>query len=78
MNTISQLSQQIPLYEILPMIESIDRQNFREFNKLKSRFIKSFGNDVWPDVFEFRMLPVLDIYSKEWLLRAVKSSASIP
>jgi len=64
----SETATQVPITTIVPMLTAISDRNWEQFKKLERDFVNQYGVDVWEDVFNFRLKPVLDKDSDRWLL----------
>lgn len=58
----------IPLTALIPMLTAISDRDYPRFKELEIDFASSHGVNVWEDVFNFRLMPVLDKESNRWLL----------
>ena len=67
--TESQLSAtQIPVNDIIDMLVAIRNRNYPRFQELENAFVSQHSQEVWQEVFNFRLLPALDKSASQWLL----------
>jgi hypothetical protein len=59
---------QIPVNELIDMLAAIGDQNYVRFQELETAFVSQHGEEVWQEVFNFRVLPALDKLASQWLL----------
>lgn len=60
---------QIPVNELVNMIVAISSRDYAKFQELENDFAQQHGVEVWEEVFNFRIKPVLDKNSDRWLLQ---------
>ncbi len=67
--TEAQLSAtQIPVNDIIDMLAAIGNRNYSRFQELENAFVSQHNQEVWQEVFNFRLLPALDKPASQWLL----------
>lgn len=67
--TEAQLSAtQIPINDIIDMLAAIGNRNYARFQELENAFVSQHNEEVWQEVFNFRLLPALDKPASQWLL----------
>ena len=59
---------QIPVSELISLLTAISNRDYPHFEQLGSRFADRYGVEPWEEYFNFRLLPVLDSASNNWLL----------
>ncbi|BAY95822.1 MULTISPECIES: hypothetical protein [unclassified Tolypothrix] len=59
---------QIPINDILGMLTAIGNKDYAHFLELEQAFVSQHGEEVWEQVFNFRVLPALDKPASQWLL----------
>ncbi|MBD2168547.1 hypothetical protein H6G04_29645 [Calothrix membranacea FACHB-236] len=59
---------QIPVNDLIGMLTAIGKQDYQKFQELETAFVSQHGEEVWQEVFNFRILPVLDKPTSQWLL----------
>ena len=59
---------QIPVNDLIDMLIAIGERDYSKFLKLEDTFVSQHGEDVWQEVFNFRILPALDRPASQWLL----------
>jgi len=59
---------QIPVNDLIELLAAIGNQNYLKFQELENAFVSQHGEEVWQEVFNFRILPVLDKSTSQWLL----------
>ncbi|MBD1935609.1 MULTISPECIES: hypothetical protein [Cyanophyceae] len=59
---------QIPVSELISLLTAISNRDYSQFEQLESRFADRYGIEAWEEYFNFRLLPVLDNASNNWLL----------
>jgi hypothetical protein len=59
---------QIPVNDIVSMFTSIGNRDYAQFQELEQIFVSQYGEEVWQEVFNFRVLPALDKSASQWLL----------
>ncbi|MBH8566576.1 hypothetical protein I8748_31235 [Nostoc sp. CENA67] len=59
---------QIPVNELIGMLTAIGNQDYSRFQELETVFVSQHGEEVWQEVFNFRLLPALDKPASQWLL----------
>ncbi|PHJ57178.1 hypothetical protein VF14_21715 [Nostoc linckia z18] len=59
---------QIPVNDILSMFAAIGNKDYAYFQELEQAFVSQHGEEVWEQVFNFRVLPALDKPASQWLL----------
>lgn len=59
---------QIPITTIIPILAAIGDRSWQQFKDLEADFCTQHGVEVWQEVFNFRVLPALDMDSNRWLL----------
>jgi hypothetical protein len=64
----TETATQIPLTALLPMLTAISVRDYSRFKELEIDFASIWSVEVWEDVFNFRLKPVLDKDSDRWLL----------
>jgi hypothetical protein len=57
-----------PNHSIIPILAAIGDRQWQQFKDLEADFVTQNGVEVWQEVFNFRVLPVLDKDSNRWLL----------
>ncbi|AKG23782.1 hypothetical protein [Calothrix sp. 336/3] len=58
---------QIPINDIVGMLTAIGNQDYTHFQELEQAFVSQHGEEVWEQVFNFRVLPALDKPASQWL-----------
>ncbi len=67
--TEAQLSAtQIPINDLIDMLAAIGNRNYPRFQELENAFVSQHNEEVWQEVFNFRLLPALDKSASQWLL----------
>lgn len=64
----SETATLVPLTDLMPILGAIGERNWAKFKELEREFASRHGLEVWEDVFNFRLKPVLDKESDRWLL----------
>ncbi len=59
---------QIPVNDIVNMLTAIGNKSYNHFQELEQTFVSQYGEEVWEQVFNFRILPALDKPASQWLL----------
>jgi len=59
---------QIPINDLVGMLESVGNKDYTHFQELEQFFVSQHGEEVWQEVFNFRILPALDRPANQWLL----------
>lgn len=59
---------QIPVNDIIGMLTAIGNKDYARFQELEQAFVSRHGEEVWQEVFNFRILPALDKGASQWLL----------
>ncbi|AFY35355.1 hypothetical protein [Calothrix sp. PCC 7507] len=59
---------QIPVNNIVSMLVAIGNKDYAQFQELEQAFVSQHGEEVWEQVFNFRVLPALDKPANQWLL----------
>lgn len=59
---------QIPVNHLIDMLITIGNRDYSKFLKLENAFVSQHGEEVWQEVFNFRILPALDKPASQWLL----------
>jgi hypothetical protein len=59
---------QIPVNEIIDLLTAIGNKDYAHFQELEQAFVSQHGEEVWEQVFNFRVLPALDRPANQWLL----------
>lgn len=59
---------QIPVSDIIDMLAAIGNRNYSRFLELENAFVSQHSQEVWQEVFNFRLLPALDKPASQWLL----------
>lgn len=59
---------QIPINDLIDMLAAVGNQNYPRFRELENAFVAQHGEEVWQEVFNFRILPALDKPTNQWLL----------
>jgi hypothetical protein len=59
---------QIPVNDLISMLTAIGNRDYSRFLELESTFVSQHGEEVWQEVFNFRVLSVLDKPASQWLL----------
>jgi hypothetical protein len=59
---------QISITAIIPILTAIGNRQWQQFKDLEADFVNQHGVEVWQEVFNFRVKPVLDKDSDRWLL----------
>jgi len=62
------VATQIPITTIIPILSAIGDRSGQQFKELEADFVCQYGVEVWQEVFNFRVLPVMDKDSNRWLL----------
>ncbi len=60
---------QIPVNDLVDMIVAIGSRDYAKFQELENNFAQQHGVEVWEEVFNFRIKPILDKNSDRWLLQ---------
>lgn len=73
----------IPVQEIVGMLTAIGNKDYSQFQELEQAFVFQHGEEVWQEVFNFRVLPALDKPASQWLLaqwmsHGINSIKSVP
>ncbi len=50
------------------MLAAIGNRNCSRFLELENAFVSQHSQEVWQEVFNFRLLPALDKPANQWLL----------
>ncbi|HYX18563.1 MAG TPA: hypothetical protein VE944_30210 [Nostoc sp.] len=58
----------IPLSTFIPILRAISDRNWLRFKELEIEFANNHGEETWADIFNFRIMPVLEPEGKRWLL----------
>lgn len=58
----------IPVKEIVGMLTAIGNKDYAQFQELEQAFVFQHGEEVWQEVFNFRVLSALDKLASQWLL----------
>ena len=67
--TEAQLSAtQIPVNDIIDMLAAVGNRNYPRFQEIENAFVSQHSEEVWQEVFNFRLLPALDKAASQWLL----------
>jgi len=59
---------QIPVNDLIDMLAAIGTRNYPRFQELENAFVAQHSEEVWQEVFNFRLLPALDKAASQWLL----------
>ncbi len=59
---------QIPVNDIVGMLTAVGNKDYAQFQELERVFVSQYGEEVWQEVFNFRVLPALDKPANQWLL----------
>ncbi len=59
---------QIPVNDLIELLTAIGNRSYLKFQELEKAFVSQHGEEVWQEVFNFRILPVLDKSTSQWLL----------
>ncbi len=59
---------QIPVNDLIDMFAAIGNRNYSRFQELENTFVSQHSEEVWQEVFNFRLLPALDKAASQWLL----------
>ncbi len=59
---------QIPVNDLIDMFAAIGNRNYPRFQELENTFVSQHSEEVWQEVFNFRLLPALDKPASQWLL----------
>lgn len=59
---------QIPINDIVGMLTAVGNKDYACFQELEQSFVSRHGEEVWEQVFNFRVLPALDKPASQWLL----------
>ncbi len=59
---------QIPVNDLIDMFAAIGNRNYSRFQELENTFVSQHSEEVWQEVFNFRILPALDKSANQWLL----------
>lgn len=59
---------QIPVNDLIELLAAIGNKNYPKFQELENTFVSQYGEEVWQEVFNFRILPALDKPTSQWLL----------
>ena len=59
---------QIPVNDLIDLLTAIGNRNYLKFQQLENAFVSQHGEEVWQEVFNFRILPALDKSTSQWLL----------
>lgn len=59
---------QIPVNDLIDLLAAIGNKNYPKFQELENTFVSQYKEEVWQEVFNFRILPVLDKSTSQWLL----------
>ena len=62
---------QIPVNDIFDMLVAIGNRNYSRFLELENAFVSQHSQEVWQEVFNFRLLPAQDKPASQWLLGTV-------
>ncbi|MFN6563584.1 MAG: hypothetical protein RMY28_027815 [Nostoc sp. ChiSLP01] len=62
------IATNIPLNDIVGMLAAIGNKNYAQFQELEQAFVSQYGEEIWELVFNFRILPALDLPTNQWLL----------
>ncbi len=62
------VAAQVSITAIIPMLTAIGNRQWEQFKQLEADFVFQHGVEVWQEVFNFRLKPVLDKDSDRWLL----------
>ena len=54
--------------DLLNIIAAIGNRDYSQFQELEQVFVSLHGEEVWQEVFNFRILPALDKPASQWLL----------
>ena len=58
----------IPVNDIIDMLAAIGNRNYSRFQELENAFVSQHSQEVWQEVFNFRLLPALYKAASQWLL----------
>lgn len=58
----------IPVNNLIDMLAAIGTRDYSRFQELEQVFVSQYGEEVWQEVFNFRVLPALDKPTSQWLL----------
>ncbi|MEH2233379.1 MAG: hypothetical protein V7K71_27715 [Nostoc sp.] len=61
------VAAQVSITAIVPMLSAIANRQSEQFKELEANFVSQYGVEVWQEVFNFRLKPVLDKDSDRWL-----------
>ncbi|MBW4604912.1 MAG: hypothetical protein KME29_36510 [Calothrix sp. FI2-JRJ7] len=67
----------IPVFDLIEMITAVRNHDYTSFQDLESSFVSQHGEDVWQEVFNFRIMPVLDQDTSQWLSAGINSVKNI-
>ncbi|MEG3879316.1 hypothetical protein QT972_18345 [Microcoleus sp. herbarium7] len=59
---------QIPINDLVGMLTAVGNRDYTRFQELEQTFTFQHGEEVWQEVFNFRILPALDKPTSQWLL----------
>lgn len=59
---------QIPVNDLIELLAAVGNRNYLRFQELETAFVSQHAEEVWQEVFNFRVLPVLDKSTSQWLL----------
>ncbi|MBA3923760.1 MAG: hypothetical protein H0X31_19525 [Nostocaceae cyanobacterium] len=59
---------QIPVNTLIDMLTAIGNRDYSRFQELENTFTSEHSEDVWEEVLNLRVLPVLDKPASVWLL----------
>lgn len=58
----------IPVNDLIDMLAAIGNRNYSRFQQLEQAFVSQHSEEIWQEVFNFRVLPALDKPASQWLL----------
>ncbi|WP_445634119.1 Transposase [Nostoc sp. DSM 114161] len=62
------IATHIPINDIVGMLTAIGNKDYAQFQELEQAFVSQHGEEIWEQLFNFRILPVLDRPANQWLL----------
>jgi hypothetical protein len=54
------VATQVPITAIVPMLTAIGNRQWEQFQELEADFVSQYGVEIWQEVFNFCLKPVLD------------------
>ncbi|MBD2770608.1 hypothetical protein [Iningainema tapete] len=58
----------IPVNDLIDMLAAIGNRNYSRFQQLEQAFVSQHSEEIWQEVFNFRILLALDKPASQWLL----------